>query len=106
MNMHRYVRTNISLLLILSLLGVGIAVTADDDNDTARRLQESGDIISLEVILDNLRSSHPGKILEVELEKKAGQVVYEIEMLDEDGIVHEMIIDAKTGELLHSKQDD
>lgn len=94
------------VLLVAFLLIQGTAVQADSDHDDARRLRDSGDILSLELILEKLRESHPGKILEVELETESGHLVYEIEMLSDDGIVRELIIDAKTGELLRSKRDD
>lgn len=94
------------LLLIVFLLVQGISIQADGDHDEARQLRKSGDILSLELILEKLRQSHPGKILEVELETESGQIVYEIEMLNEDGIVEELIIDARTGDLLRSEQDD
>jgi len=93
-------------LLIALMLTHGSTAQADRDHDEARRLLKSGDILSLELILEKLRPTHPGKILEVELETKSGKVVYEIEMLGDDGIVREFIIDARTGVLLHSKQDD
>lgn len=88
------------------LLGQGFAALADGDHDEARRLLKSGDIMSLELILEKLRPDHPGKILEIELEQEAGQLVYEIEMLGDDGIVRELIIDARTGDLLRSERDD
>ena len=94
------------MLLILFLLGQVTAARADGDQNEARRLLSSGEILSLELILDKLRSSHPGKILEAELETESEKIVYEIEMLGDDGVVRELIIDARTGDLLGSKLDD
>jgi uncharacterized membrane protein YkoI len=42
----------------------------------------------------------------VELERKSNHIVYEVEIVGDDGIVHELYIDAKTGDVLHSKVDD
>jgi len=95
----------VHILLITFLLAQGFTVRADGDQDEARRLLKSGDILSLELILEKVRSSHPGKILEVELEKESGKTIYEIEMLGDDGVVREFIIDARTGDLLENKRD-
>jgi len=93
-------------LVIVLMLVQPILVQADSDHDEARRLQQSGDILSLELILEKLRPKYSGKVLEVELETKSRQIVYEIEMLGDDGIVRKLVVDARTGELLHSKRDD
>jgi len=81
-------------------------VLADDDYVEARRLLRSGEILPLEDILKNVRQVFPGNVLEVELEKKNQRVIYEMEILGEDGVIREVYIDARTGELLFSKEDD
>lgn len=79
---------------------------ADDDHIEARRLLDSGEILPLEVILKNVRKIFPGKILEVEIEKEDHHIVYEIEILGNDGVIKEIYIDAKTGKQFFSKEDD
>lgn len=79
---------------------------ADDDYIEARRLQNQGEILSLESILKNIRIKFPGKILEVELENEDGHIYYEIEILGKDGIVREIYINAKNGKLISVKEDD
>ena len=93
---------------VLALLVSGPAhiVQADDDYIEAKRLRESGEIMPLEEILKNVRRSYPGRILEVELEKEKGRVIYELEILGTDSIVREIYIDAKSGELLSVEEDD
>ena len=93
--------------VILILLSIQTSLTlADGDHDEARRLSQSGDILSLQVILEKLRPRYPGKVLEVELERKSGRLIYELEILSKDGVVLELYIDAKTGDVLRSKVDD
>ena len=46
----------------------------------------------------------PGKAIEVELGKKAGKPVWEVEVLTEDGSVHEVDVDATTGEVIDSEK--
>ena len=87
------------------ILGTSPIVLADDDHIEARRLLDSGKILPLEDILKNVRQVHPGKILEVELDKENGRIVYEVEILGNDGIVKEVYINAITGEVLFGKED-
>ena len=98
-------------LTSLILVSLAIAPTfnpayADDDYIEARRLHESGEILPLETILERIRLTHPGKILEIELEKDDRQIVYEVEILGTDGVVREIYINAKTGQLIFSGKDD
>ncbi len=81
-------------------------VLADDDHVEARRLRDYGEILPFEVILKNVRQVHPGKLLEVELEKEDGRIVYEVEILGQDGVIKEIVIDARSGNLLSAREDD
>jgi uncharacterized membrane protein YkoI len=87
------------------ILGSSPIVLADDDHIEARRLLDSGEILPLEVILKNVKQTHPGIILEVELDKEDGRIVYEVEILGKDGVVKEVYINAITGEVLFGKED-
>lgn len=89
-------------VLALSSAAPGLAV----DIDEVMRLKESGAIMSLEDLLERVRREYPGRIIEIELEKENGKYVYEIDLVDEDGIVWELELDASTGDLLKLKRDD
>jgi uncharacterized membrane protein YkoI len=94
-------------LIMVQLLPGGIApAIADDDHLEARRLLESGEVMSLQSILDKYRTDYPGRVIEVELEKKHGKIIYEIEIVDDNGEVRELYIDARNGDLLRVKKDD
>jgi len=95
-----------ALLVIIMILGPPHATRADDDHIEARRLLDSGEILPLEVILDNVKQTFPGRILDIELEREAGHIAYEVEILDEEGVVTEVYIDARTGKVLSVKEDD
>ena len=89
-------------LLVLSPLHT---VHADNDHIEARRLLNSGEIMPLDDILKIVRQAFPGKLLEVELEIEDKQIVYEIEILNADGIVKEIYINAKTGKIISTHDD-
>ena len=95
-----------ALLVIIMILGPLHVTRADDDHIEARRLLDSGEILPLEVILNNVRQTFPGRILDVELEKEDSHIVYEVEILGEDGVVSEIYINARTGKVLSIKEDD
>ncbi|HWA14055.1 MAG TPA: PepSY domain-containing protein [Burkholderiales bacterium] len=79
---------------------------ADEGHAIARRLHEAGEIRSLEEISARARAAKAGEILETELERSDGRYVYEMEILDAQGQVWELKLDAKTGELLRMEIDD
>jgi len=77
-----------------------------DDHDEARALVKAGKIRPLESILKNLRKIAKGNVIEVELEHEKQQLIYEIELVDQQGIVTEYLFDATTGQLLQQKKED
>lgn len=96
----------IALCLFSCLLIEQDAIQADSDHTEARRLVETGVILPLEEILESVYRQWNGRILEVELEDEHGGYVYEIELLDKQGHVWEMKLDAVSGKLLKSEQED
>lgn len=101
--MNVYTPINYVLLLSLLILIPVSTLQADDDHLRARKLVDQGVIMPLADILKIAKQKLPGKLLEVELESKDKQTVYEIEILSEDGIVREIYINAKTGDIISSK---
>jgi uncharacterized membrane protein YkoI len=79
---------------------------ASDDHEEARRLQQAGDILPLETIIEKAQAIHPGRILEVELESENSHYYYEIELLDDNGRVWEMKLDSQTGKPINQEEDD
>ena len=105
-NMIRPFNTTASLLLVLiTLISPGV-IQADDDYIEARKLQDAGEILSLEQLLKNIRPEFPGKILQIVLEYESSEIIYEVEILGDDGVVKEIYINAKTGKVLSIKEDD
>ena len=78
----------------------------DDEHEQVRALQQRGDILALEKILENARQHHDGRVLETELEEKRGRYIYEVELLDSKGQVWELKFDASSGALLTEEKED
>jgi uncharacterized membrane protein YkoI len=86
--------------------GLPLVAMADDiDQDDAIRLKQAGEILPLETILKTARQHHDGKVIGVELEKEHGTLIYEIKMLDNNGELWEIKINAKDGKLLQEEED-
>lgn len=49
---------------------------------------------------------YPGRILEVELEQKDDQYLYEIDLVDKRGLVWELKYDAMDGSLIEMERED
>ena len=77
-----------------------------DDHERALELQKSGEILALEQILAISRQQIEGRVLEVELERERGVLIYELEILDDTGQVWELKLDATNGELIQRELED
>ncbi|HEY9198980.1 MAG TPA: PepSY domain-containing protein [Gammaproteobacteria bacterium] len=76
------------------------------EQDRARALSNAGTIVPLERITEQVRKRHIEHILEVELETEDGAHYYEVEGVDDAGVVRKLKYDAATGELLDEAVDD
>ncbi|MDT8452844.1 MAG: PepSY domain-containing protein [Gammaproteobacteria bacterium] len=96
-------------LLLSALIGANANTNAwaDDDHERARELVKRGEIMSLTELLQQVDRVEGGKLrlLEAELENKKDRLVYELEFIDEDGVVRELLFDARTGEALGEEND-
>jgi len=95
-----------TLVVLITALWCMPQVSSGESPSNASRLSAKGEIMSLEKISQKAKTYKPGEILEVELEKKHGRYVYEIDILDAGSQVWELKLDAKTGQLLKMEQDD
>lgn len=100
-----------TLLLGLSLMQPlpakdGPLRVAELKADEVRQLMEAGDIMPLETLLQDIRQDYPGRIIEIELDEEDDRYVYELEIVDEGGVVWELHLDAGTGELLERQRED
>jgi len=105
---HNPMRRFFALLLVLTALSPALPASArgDRDHDAARKAFERGEILPLSDILKRLQKTAPGEVLEVELEREDGRLIYEIEILERSGRVLEYEIDARTGDILKVEGDD
>ena len=95
----------VGLTLVSGLLAS--PVMADEvSHSEARILRESGKILPLESIIETAKNYRKGEVIDTELERDDNLLVYEIEMLDDQGRVWELEFDATNGDLLELELDD
>lgn len=98
--------TTVAWVVALGLLtGWALPVRADDrDHDRARAAVQAGQVLPLKQLLARLERSHPGTLLEAELEREDGRWVYELKLLQTDGTLLRLDVDAQTGAVLRTRQ--
>lgn len=69
------------------------------DQDDIRRAVERGEIRPLTDLLGIVRSKLPGEITGVEIERQNGQWIYEFHVVDKQGRLVDVHVDARTGDI-------
>lgn len=77
-----------------------------DDHERARQAVQAGQVLPLRTVLERLEREHPGQVLEVELERDGDRWHYEIKLLQPDGRLLKLLLDARTADVLRSKERD
>jgi uncharacterized membrane protein YkoI len=98
-------RTFFSIALFGTLAAYGTA-RADDDLDRLRDAVSRGDVMPLSALQSRLRERFPGEIIGVELDEDDGRFIYEFRVLQVDGRLLDIEMDARNGRVLEVDDDD
>ncbi|MFO1074821.1 MAG: peptidase [Geminicoccaceae bacterium] len=90
-------RCSLAAAILLALAG-GTA-HGEDSHERALEALERGEIAPLDAVLDEIRRQRLGGVLEIELERRGERWVYEIEALGTDGVIREILLDARQPQL-------
>lgn len=95
-------------LLIAGLFTlVGSVQARDLGPDEALKLRDSGSIQSFEKLNELALAQHPGGVIrETELENELGRYIYQLEVVDAQGVEWDLELDAANGQILKNHQDD
>lgn len=96
-------------LSCVALLGMGSAAAfADDDiaQQEAAMLVEQGTIQPLESLEEKALAVKPGTITDRDLERDDGRYEYKLDIRADDGSKWEIKLDAATGDVIKTEQDD
>lgn len=94
--------------LALCMLGAFPLLHADERNhgDHAMALQalEQGRVLPLRTVLEKVERDYQGQALKVEFEQDDGRFIYEIRLLQSDGRMVKLKVDAVDGKVLETKR--
>jgi len=95
--------------VLAALLSVGLVLPlssmagSGSDQDRARAALLAGEISPLPIIMARVAVTHPGHVLEVELERESERWVYEFKLLQPGGGLLKLQVDAQSGQVLRQK---
>lgn len=92
-----------SLALVTMLVLAPASVRASGDHDRAEQALHSGQVLPLSQVQESVMRLHPGQVLKVELEKEHGRWLYEFKILQTDGGIVKLEVDAQTAQVLQRK---
>lgn len=109
MRLARGLKVLALLLLAAALVTAASLPAAARDQDDLRRDEvrhavETGEIRSLTDILKAVRDKLPGEIAGVEIEHESGRWRYEFRVIDGQGRLFEVYVDARNGEIERIKE--
>ena len=93
----------LALLLLVPGAHAGGERDRERDHERARAAVQAGQVLPLATLLQQLQRSHPGQVLEVELERDDGRWIYEIKLLQGGGQLLKLELDAATGQVLKAR---
>ena len=96
-------------LALLGLLAGGLVAGAPlhaepNDHDLARQALQQGKGLPLRSVLDKVEREHQGQVLKIEFEQEDGRFIYEIRLLQQDGRLVKLEVDASSGQVLKIKR--
>lgn len=91
---------------VLLVLAASPLLHADghDSHELARKALEQGQVLPLQAVLEKIERDYQGQVLKVEFEQDDGRYIYEIRLLQSDGRLVKLKIDAVDGRVLESKR--
>lgn len=103
---HARLRIALTSLLLIGLAQPSAWASDSRDHERARAAVEAGQVLPLPTLLERLRRTHPGQVLELELERDDGRWIYEIKLLQANGQLLKLDVDAATAQVLQVKRKD
>lgn len=94
--------------LMLFMLGASPLLCADGDDhgshELARQALEQGRVLPLRAVLEKIERDYQGQALKVEFEQDDGRFLYKIRLLQSDGRMVKLKVDAVDGKVLETKR--
>lgn len=95
-----------SACLGLALWG-GLAPSAyadRNDHEQARQALQAGKVLPLRAVLDKVEQQYPGQVVEVEFESEHDRFIYDVRLLQADGVMLKIKMNAVDGKVITVQQ--
>jgi len=79
---------------------------SDDLSDLALQWVKDGKVIPFKSLMQRYEERLNGRLLDLEVERENGRIIYELEIMRPDSVVYEIKIDAQSGEWLEEEVED
>lgn len=98
----------LSLVLAVGTISPVLSAADQDEPDaeSVRQWVDEGRILPLEELLERHRDRLHGELLDLQVEREHGRIIYELEIMDSRGRVREIYLDAASGEWLGEEPED
>ena len=90
--------------LALCLAGATPLLHAGDDHDKARQALVQGKVQPLRTVLEKVERDYQGQAVKVEFDEDDGRYIYEIRLLQNDGRMAKLKVDAMDGKVLEVRR--
>lgn len=97
-------KIHVLLLALLCSVLLTHGTLLADDHELARQALEQGQILPLREVLGRVEQQYAGQVVKIEFEREDGRFIYEIRLLQTDGRVAKLEVDATNGEVLKIKR--
>ncbi len=78
----------------------------NDLSDQVLRWVKEGKVIPFKTLKERYKDRLEGRLLDLEVEREHGRIIYELELMRADSVVYEIKIDAQNGEWLEEEEED
>jgi len=89
---------------LVTAMALPAAQASERDHERARAAVQAGEVLPLGTLLERLQRTHPGQVLELELERDNGRWIYEVKLLQANGQLMKLDLDASTAQVLKLKR--
>ncbi|QIL45356.1 peptidase [Acidovorax sp. HDW3] len=97
-------RTALALLASVFTLPAWADHGARHDHERARQALQQGRVLPLRQVLDGVERDYGGQVLKIEFESDDDRFVYDIRLLQNDGQLVKLRVDAVDGKVLHIRR--
>jgi len=102
--MKRSHQTALMVAAIFSLVTGGVALSSEGETEAVKALSQTS--MTLEEAIGVAKAQFPGRVLDAEFEMEDGQPIYEVEIVNKEGIVREVNVNPQSRQIVDSEVED